>query len=198
MLKKGTLTIEVQDSGIGIDSSQISKLFKPFSSASEEHHKMYGGTGLGLWISKVIVELMDGKISCRSKPGKGTQFSFTFPVDYYASEQSETLPHNLESKGAGQVGGGSGINLAGRIKKLTDMAQVLEGQKIIFILLNSVDILLLRERLKCIKNVDIQEFKNIDQVDIQAEITLNKRGHLIFFIDDPSQLKNEILQDFHT
>ena len=70
------------------------------------------------------------------------------------------------------------------------MAQVLEGQKIIFILLNSVDILLLRERLKCIKNVDIQEFKNIDLVDIQAEITFNKRGHLIFFIDDPSQLHN--------
>jgi hypothetical protein len=37
--------------------------------------------------------------------------------------------------------------------------------------MNSEDILLLRERLKCIKNVDIQEFKNIDQVDIQAELT---------------------------
>ena len=171
VLKKGTLTIEVEDSGIGIDSSQISNLFKPFCSASEEHHKIYGGTGLGLWISKVIVELMDGKITCRSKAGKGTQFSFTFPVDYYAPENSEALPKKLDSRGATQVGGGSGINLASRIKKLNDMAQVLEGQKIIFILMNSEDILLLRERLKSIKNVDIQEFKNIDQVDIQAEIT---------------------------
>ena len=122
VLKKGTLTIEVEDSGIGIDSSQISKLFKPFSSASEEHHKMYGGTGLGLWISKVIVELMGGKISCLSTAGKGTQFSFTFPVDYYASEHSEALPQKLDSRGAAQVGGGSGINLASRIKKLSDMA----------------------------------------------------------------------------
>jgi len=77
------------------------------------------------------------------------------------------LPKKLDSRGATQVGGGSGINLASRIKKLNDMAQVLEGQKIIFIIMNSEDILLLRERLKGIKNVDIQEFKNIDQVDIQ-------------------------------
>ena len=67
--QKGTLIIEVQDSGIGIEHNKIDNLFKPFTSASEDHHRNYGGTGLGLWISKVIVELMDGKIQCRSEIG---------------------------------------------------------------------------------------------------------------------------------
>ena len=64
---KGVLTIEVQDTGVGIDKCGIEKLFKPFSTASDDHHSTYGGTGLGLWISKVIVELMGGTIKAESK-----------------------------------------------------------------------------------------------------------------------------------
>jgi len=67
-----------------MDKNQIQKLFKPFTSVSDDHHKIYGGTGIGLWISKVIVELMGGQIRCRSLPGEGTTFSFIMPVDYYA------------------------------------------------------------------------------------------------------------------
>jgi signal transduction histidine kinase len=60
---KGILIIEVTDSGIGIEPQNLDNLFKPFSAANTDHHKQFGGTGLGLWISKVIVELMGGKVS---------------------------------------------------------------------------------------------------------------------------------------
>ena len=141
-----------------MDKNQIQKLFKPFTTASDDHHKIYGGTGIGLWISKIIVELMGGQITCKSVPGEGTTFSFVMPVDYFAYEQAEAMMSNQDSK----CQNGSAINLANRIKRLTDMAKVLEGQKIIFILVNSEDIVLLRERLKVIKDVDIHEYKNID------------------------------------
>jgi len=60
------LTVEVRDSGIGIEQEHIKNLFKPFSCATADHHKTFGGTGLGLWISKVIVELMGGTIRVTS------------------------------------------------------------------------------------------------------------------------------------
>lgn len=72
---EGILTLEVSDTGIGMDDEQIKKLFQPFSTASLDHHRTYGGTGLGLWISKVIVELMGGRISCKSQLGKGSVFT---------------------------------------------------------------------------------------------------------------------------
>jgi signal transduction histidine kinase len=65
------------------------KLFKAYSSASDEHHRVYGGTGLGLWISKVIVELMGGSINCSSEIGTGTTFSIEIPIQYFKNEQRE-------------------------------------------------------------------------------------------------------------
>ena len=63
---EGVIIIEVADTGIGIEHDKIDNLFKPFSTACEEHHRNFGGTGLGLWISKVIIELMGGHINCNS------------------------------------------------------------------------------------------------------------------------------------
>ena len=80
---KGVLIIEVQDSGVGIDKSGIEKLFKPFSTASDDHHTTFGGTGLGLWISKVIVELMGGTIKVNSKLDEGSTFTFKIPLQYF-------------------------------------------------------------------------------------------------------------------
>lgn len=74
--RDGILNIEVIDTGVGIEKLDIDNLFKPYSTANKEHHKTFGGTGLGLWISKVIVELMGGKIRCKSQIGKGTNFAF--------------------------------------------------------------------------------------------------------------------------
>jgi len=71
------LCFEVSDSGIGISAQQQTKLFNAFEQAEGGMNREYGGTGLGLVISKNIVELMDGKIWVESDLGKGAKFIFT-------------------------------------------------------------------------------------------------------------------------
>jgi signal transduction histidine kinase len=64
----------VADSGIGIDPSTCTRIFEPFYST-----KGIGGTGLGLWISKEIVDRHQGQIRVRSQTGRGTAFSVFLP-----------------------------------------------------------------------------------------------------------------------
>jgi CheY-like chemotaxis protein/two-component sensor histidine kinase len=71
------IRIEVADSGIGISQEQREKLFSPFEQAESGISRQYGGTGLGLVISKRIVELMGGTIWIESELGKGARFIFT-------------------------------------------------------------------------------------------------------------------------
>ena len=74
------LLIEVVDNGIGILPDKQEKLFNAFEQAENKTSREYGGTGLGLVISKRIVELMDGRIWVESEYGKGSRFKFTVQV----------------------------------------------------------------------------------------------------------------------
>nr|WP_321498772.1 PAS domain S-box protein [uncultured Methanolobus sp.] len=72
--------ISVTDTGIGISPDGLTKLFKPFTQLESFESRTYEGTGLGLALSKEIVELHGGHISAESEVGKGSTFTFALPV----------------------------------------------------------------------------------------------------------------------
>jgi signal transduction histidine kinase len=73
------ITLAVTDTGIGMTAEQMSKLFQEFSQASSTTASKYGGTGLGLVISKRFCQMMGGDITVESEPGRGSTFTIRVP-----------------------------------------------------------------------------------------------------------------------
>lgn len=85
------MLIEVRDTGPGMTSAQIARLFQPFDQTAEGVSARHGGTGLGLAISRHLTELMGGRLTARSRPGEGS--SFTMAVSFpRALSESRDLP----------------------------------------------------------------------------------------------------------
>ncbi|MCL2843908.1 MAG: ATP-binding protein [Chitinivibrionia bacterium] len=92
--KSVRIKFEVKDSGIGMDEKQIAKVFDPFIQADDSITRKFGGTGLGLTITKNIIEVMGGTLSVESGLGVGSNFYFTLKFDLTkdTSEKSENVP----------------------------------------------------------------------------------------------------------
>jgi signal transduction histidine kinase/CheY-like chemotaxis protein len=95
-----TVYFEIKDSGIGMTSEQINRIFDPFVQAESGTVRKYGGTGLGLTITRDIVELMGGELFVESTPGIGSKFYFeltfnTIDVDD-AYTNKKIIFHDLE------------------------------------------------------------------------------------------------------
>ncbi|BBN83470.1 hypothetical protein PA25_34550 [Pseudoalteromonas sp. A25] len=89
----GTLMVSVQDTGIGITQKQQQQLFKEFTQLDVSTTRRYGGTGLGLTISKCLASLMDGDLVVQSQEGEGSCFTLTIPASI------AELPIEIEQKG---------------------------------------------------------------------------------------------------
>ncbi|XP_019437450.1 PREDICTED: histidine kinase 4-like [Lupinus angustifolius] len=91
-----TLMVCVEDTGIGIPFSAQDSIFMPFVQADSSTSRNYGGTGIGLSISKCLVELMGGKINFISRPQVGSTFSFTADFGMFNNPTTDVKKHNLE------------------------------------------------------------------------------------------------------
>ena len=78
--RKARFRVQIQDTGIGIAPDKQQQLFQLFTQADSSITRNFGGTGLGLTISKQLVELMQGDIGVESEPGKGSNFWFELPL----------------------------------------------------------------------------------------------------------------------
>jgi len=92
MTADNQLIITITDTGIGMDEEQTKQAFESFTQADPSISRRFGGTGLGLSLSKSLAQLMGGNITVNSQMGKGSVFTFSVPVEI------SVLPDNLITK----------------------------------------------------------------------------------------------------
>ena len=90
--KKSCFSIMITDTGIGIGSEKINNLFKEYYQIDESSSRRFGGTGLGLYISKILAELMGGNIIVQSKISEGSTFTLNLPLKFEIKNQKQTIP----------------------------------------------------------------------------------------------------------
>lgn len=90
------LLVTVEDTGVGIPQDAQSRIFTPFMQADSSTSRTYGGTGIGLSISKCLVDLMGGEVGFVSKPGIGSTFSFTAVFQEGQKNSGDMKRHHID------------------------------------------------------------------------------------------------------
>jgi PAS domain S-box-containing protein len=141
-----TIRFAVQDTGIGIEKENIKKIFESFAQAENNTAIQFGGTGLGLTISKRLVELQGGSIDVKSEPGTGSEFSFTIPYTMVMQD--------------GEIEAKEGISM-----------NPFPGKKVLIVEDNVMNQIVLRQYLK---NLEVQtETANNGQIAVDMLATNN-------------------------
>lgn len=155
------LHFKVIDTGIGMDQENLDRLFAPFSQADNSITRRFGGTGLGLTLSRELVRLMGGEIWCESEIGRGSTFHFTVTLDHDPDgDQRRALKANPTGPSATQ-----------RRLALTEQ---LRGMRILLAEDNDLNQLLVKELLK--------------KVGLTAVVAGNGREALEFLDREPFDL----------
>ena len=85
---KEYIAFSIKDTGIGVAEDKQTKIFERFTQANTDTQRLYGGTGLGLNITKSIIDLYGGSLTMESEPGKGTTFHFILPFKRFVETQN--------------------------------------------------------------------------------------------------------------
>jgi len=94
-----TVEFSISDTGVGMDTRTLEEIFTPFYQSDSFMTGRYGGSGLGLVISKQLIEIMGGQIWVESTPRKGSTFYFTLAFGYPTDEENEGLMRDQSSNG---------------------------------------------------------------------------------------------------
>ena len=133
----GMLEFCVTDTGIGMSDEQLQTVFDPFQQADISTTRLFGGTGLGLSLSKRIVQLLNGELLVESVPGKGSHFTFRVPVGHIENEDLITSHDNILHPAESETDHRVERKLAGRVLLAEDNEN---NQKLISMLLRRMGI----------------------------------------------------------
>jgi CheY-like chemotaxis protein len=89
--KKEYISFSITDTGIGVEKDKQKSIFERFTQANSDTQRLYGGTGLGLNITRSLVDLYGGNLKMKSEPGKGTTFNFILPFKKYVESKGLLL-----------------------------------------------------------------------------------------------------------
>jgi len=98
------VALSVQDTGIGIPSDQLGRLFEKFHQVDGSSHRQHEGTGLGLYITRQLAELLSGQVDIQSAPGKGTTVTISLPGNFEEVEGIQRLRSRIAAASSAATG----------------------------------------------------------------------------------------------
>ena len=174
------LLFTIRDTGIGMNEEQLAGLFKPFTQADTSTTRKYGGTGLGLAICRSLVELMNGKIWCESRPGGGSTFSFTvmlsLPGDAPAGQTAPQSAAEHEPSAAFPEGTGA-VETASGEKAADDFAD-LRGMRVLLAEDNEINQVIASELL-----ADKEVVVDVAGTGLEALAALENKSYDVVLMD---------------